>query len=169
MPATNFTTFTKFTMKPNVTDTTLALCKLPANEVFIFAYSLLFLVSLVLNCITMRVYFCSNQNVQSSVTVYMKNLVAADFFLCLCLPLRIAAYANNSEMMSNIYCSFGATAFYINMYASILFMDFIAANRYAPNACKLFIFSPDINILSAQIRPTSGTCGMMIWPICSME
>ncbi|KAF4103797.1 hypothetical protein G5714_014784 [Onychostoma macrolepis] len=78
----------------------------------------------------MRVYFCSNQNVQSSVTVYMKNLVAADFFLCLCLPLRIAAYANNSEIMSNIYCSFGATAFYINMYASILFMDFIAANRY---------------------------------------
>ncbi len=133
-------------MKPNTTNTTQALCKLPANEVFIFAYSLLFLVSLVLNCITMRVYFCSNQNVQSSVTVYMKNLVAADFFLCLCLPLRIAAYANNSEIMSNIYCSFGATAFYINMYASILFMDFIAANRYTPNACQLFNFSESQNV-----------------------
>ncbi|XP_073673519.1 P2Y purinoceptor 14-like [Garra rufa] len=78
----------------------------------------------------MRVYFCTNQNVQSSVTIYMKNLVAADFFLCLCLPLRIAAYANNSRIMSNIHCSFGSTAFFINMYASILFMDFIAANRY---------------------------------------
>ncbi|XP_073673518.1 P2Y purinoceptor 14-like [Garra rufa] len=78
----------------------------------------------------MRVYFCTNQHVQSSVTVFMKNLVAADFFLCLCLPLRIAAYANKSEIMSNIHCSFGATAFYINMYASIFFMDFIAANRY---------------------------------------
>ncbi|XP_016412991.1 probable G-protein coupled receptor 34 [Sinocyclocheilus rhinocerous] len=130
LPATNFTTFTSFTMKPNTTNTTQDHCELPANEVFIFAYSLLFLVSLVLNCITMRVYFCTNQHVQSSVTVYMKNLVAADFFLCLCLPLRIAAYANNSEIMGNIYCSFGATAFYINMYASILFMDFIAANRY---------------------------------------
>ncbi|XP_043114315.1 P2Y purinoceptor 14-like [Puntigrus tetrazona] len=130
VPETNFTTFTKFIMKPYTTNTTQTLCDLPANEVFIFAYSLLFLVSLVLNCITMWVYFCSNYNVQSSVTVYMKNLVAADFFLCLCLPLRIAAYANNSEIMSNIYCSFGATAFYINMYASILFMDFIAANRY---------------------------------------
>ncbi|RXN22081.1 P2Y purinoceptor 14-like protein [Labeo rohita] len=117
-------------MKPNTTNMTQALCELPANEVFIFAYSLLFLVSLVLNCITMRVYFCTDQQVQSSVTVFMKNLVVADFFLCLCLPLRIAAYANNSEIMSNIYCSFGTTAFYINMYASIFFMDFIAANRY---------------------------------------
>ncbi|KAL1260105.1 hypothetical protein QQF64_007932 [Cirrhinus molitorella] len=78
----------------------------------------------------MWVYFCNDQQIQSSITVFMKNLVAADFFLCLCLPLRIAAYANNSEIMSNIYCSFGATAFYINMYASIFFMDFIAANRY---------------------------------------
>ncbi|KAL1260092.1 hypothetical protein QQF64_007919 [Cirrhinus molitorella] len=76
------------------------------------------------------VYFCSKQNVQSSVTVYLKNLVAADFFLCLCLPLRIAAYANNSWIMSTIHCSIGATAFFINMYASILFMDFIAVNRY---------------------------------------
>ncbi|KAL1260093.1 hypothetical protein QQF64_007920 [Cirrhinus molitorella] len=76
----------------------------------------------------MWVYFCNDQQIQSSITVFMKNLVAADFFLCLCLPLRIAAYANNSEIMSNIYCSFGATAFYINMYASIFFMDFIAAN-----------------------------------------
>ncbi|KAK7156845.1 hypothetical protein R3I94_006782 [Phoxinus phoxinus] len=101
-----------------------------SHPVFICAYSLVFLISLVLNCITMRVYFCTHQTVQSSVTVYMKNLAAADFFLCLCLPLRIANYANSSEIMRNIYCSFGATAFYINMYASILFMDFIAANRY---------------------------------------
>uniref|UniRef100_A0A9J8BF39 G-protein coupled receptors family 1 profile domain-containing protein n=2 Tax=Cyprinus carpio TaxID=7962 RepID=A0A9J8BF39_CYPCA len=101
VPATNLTTFTIFTMKPNTTNTTQALCKLPANE-----------------------------NIQSSFTVYMKNLVAADFFLCLSLPLRIAAYANNSSIMNNIHCSFGATAFFLNIYASILFMDFIAANRY---------------------------------------
>ncbi|CAM4557513.1 unnamed protein product [Leuciscus chuanchicus] len=111
-------------------NTTCEFSRIQAHPVFIVAYSLLFIVSLVLNCITMRVYFCTNQRVQSSVTVYMKNLAAADFFLCLCLPLRIANYANSSEIMSNIYCSFGATAFYINMYASILFMDFIAANRY---------------------------------------
>ncbi|XP_057207005.1 P2Y purinoceptor 14-like isoform X2 [Triplophysa rosa] len=104
--------------------------KVPTHPVFIFAYSLVFLISLVLNCVTMRVYFCTNHRVQSSVTVYMKNLAAADFFLCLCLPLRIANYATHSVTLRNVYCSFGATAFYLNMYASILFMDFIAANRY---------------------------------------
>ncbi|XP_016375286.1 P2Y purinoceptor 14-like [Sinocyclocheilus rhinocerous] len=70
------------------------------------------------------------ERVQSSVTVYMKNLAAADFFLCLCLPLRIAHNATYSITIRNMYCSFGATAFYLNMYASILFMDIIAANRY---------------------------------------
>ncbi|KAL1260096.1 hypothetical protein QQF64_007923 [Cirrhinus molitorella] len=70
------------------------------------------------------------ERVQSSLMVYMKNLAAADFFLCLCLPLRIAHNATHSITIRHIYCSIGATAFYINMYASILFMDIIAANRY---------------------------------------
>ncbi|XP_009289705.1 P2Y purinoceptor 14 [Danio rerio] len=113
-----------------MTNTTEALCEVPANEVFIFAYSLVFLVSLVLNCFPLAVHFCSDQRVQSSITVYMNNLIAADFFLCLSLLLRIASYADSTIMMFNIYCSFGATAFYINMYASILFMEFIAINRY---------------------------------------
>ncbi|CDQ69262.1 unnamed protein product [Oncorhynchus mykiss] len=61
----------------------------------------------------------------------MQNLAAADFFLSLCLPLRIANYAtHNSTIMRHVYCNFGATAFYLNMYASILFMEYIAANRY---------------------------------------
>ncbi|XP_051535746.1 P2Y purinoceptor 14-like [Myxocyprinus asiaticus] len=132
-PLTNFTTAWDDIIKQNTTDILQSSCKfskVPAHPVFIFAYSLVFLVSLVLNCITMRVYFCTNQRTQSSVMVYLKNLAAADFFLCLCLPLRIANYANYSVTMRNIYCSFGATAFYLNTYASILFMDFIAANRY---------------------------------------
>ncbi|XP_043115675.1 P2Y purinoceptor 14-like isoform X2 [Puntigrus tetrazona] len=99
--ASNFTAFSIFTMKSGMNNTEQALCELPANK-----------------------------NIQSSVTVYMKNLVAADFFLCISLPLRIAAYANNSSIMTNIHCSFGATAFFLNTYASVLFMDFIAANRY---------------------------------------
>ncbi|XP_052433131.1 P2Y purinoceptor 14 [Carassius gibelio] len=131
--ATIFTTFPRDTITPNITNTTQGPCEpteVSAHPAFMYAYSLVFLVSLVLNCITMRVYFCSNQRVQSSVMVYMRNLVAADFFLCLCLPLRIVHNATYSRTIRNIYCSFGASAFYINMYASILFMDFIAVNRY---------------------------------------
>ncbi|XP_050985718.1 P2Y purinoceptor 14 [Labeo rohita] len=114
----------------NITQASCGVTEVSAHPAFIFAYSLVFLISLVLNSITMQVYFCSNQRVQSSIMVYMKNLAAADFFLCLCLPLRIAHNATYSITIRNVYCSFGATAFYINMYASILFMDIIAANRY---------------------------------------
>nr|XP_055051885.1 P2Y purinoceptor 14-like [Misgurnus anguillicaudatus] len=129
------TTSLNNTINPNKTNITEALCEfkevwVSTHPAFIFAYSLVFLISLVLNCITMKVYFCTKQRVQSSVTIYLKNLAAADFFLCLSLPLRIANNVTFSMTLRIIYCSFGATAFYLNMYASILFMDFIAANRY---------------------------------------
>ncbi|XP_051535757.1 P2Y purinoceptor 14-like [Myxocyprinus asiaticus] len=133
VPSTSFITSPNDLIKPNTTNITQAFCdfsKIPANPFFIFAYSLVCIVSLVLNCITIRVYFCTNHQVQSSFTVYLKNLATADFLICLSLPVRIATYANFSVIMYNIYCSFVIAAFYVNMYASILFMDFIAANRY---------------------------------------
>ncbi|XP_050921536.1 P2Y purinoceptor 14-like [Lates calcarifer] len=88
-------------------------------------------VGLLLNSFTMKFYFCrGQQRSSSSMMVYLKNLAAADFLFCLCLPLRIAKYSNCSITIHQIFCSFGASAFYLNMYASILFMGYIAANRY---------------------------------------
>uniref|UniRef100_A0A3Q4GIU4 G-protein coupled receptors family 1 profile domain-containing protein n=1 Tax=Neolamprologus brichardi TaxID=32507 RepID=A0A3Q4GIU4_NEOBR len=53
----------------------------------------------------------------SSVTIFLKNLAAADFLISLCLPLRIMKYANiKSEIIRKVYCNFGASAFYLNMY-----------------------------------------------------
>ncbi|XP_074534815.1 P2Y purinoceptor 14-like [Halichoeres trimaculatus] len=102
-----------------------------ARLFFILAYSLVFLVGLLLNGFTLKVYCCSSQRqASSSVTIYLKNLVAADFLISLCLPLRISHYASSSDGVFRVYCSFGASAFYLNMYASILFMGYIAANRY---------------------------------------
>ncbi|XP_038550210.1 P2Y purinoceptor 14-like [Micropterus salmoides] len=101
-----------------------------AHLFFMVAHSLVFLVGLLLNGFTLRVYFCRAQQASSSVTVYLKNLAAADFLLSLCLPIRIANYASNSVPVRLVYCNFGASAFYLNMYASILFMGYIAANRY---------------------------------------
>lgn len=87
-------------------------------------------VGLVLNGFTLRVYFCgTQQHMASSVTIYLKNLAAADFLISLCLPLRIVNYASSSVPVRRVYCNFGASAFYLNMYASILFMGYIAANR----------------------------------------
>uniref|UniRef100_UPI003AB02B2C P2Y purinoceptor 14 n=1 Tax=Centroberyx gerrardi TaxID=166262 RepID=UPI003AB02B2C len=102
-----------------------------AHLFFMLVCSLVFLVGLVLNGFTLKVYFCrAPQQASSSVTVYLKNLAAADFLLSLCLPLRIANYASSSVPVRRVYCHFGASAFYLNMYASILFMGYIAANRY---------------------------------------
>ncbi|XP_035987346.1 P2Y purinoceptor 13 [Fundulus heteroclitus] len=102
-----------------------------ANTFFIIIYSLMFLVGLVLNGFTLRVYFCVAQHqASSSVTIYLKNLAASDFLISLCLPLRIMNFATNSSVIRQVYCNFGASAFYLNMYASILFMGYIAANRF---------------------------------------
>ncbi|KAM9359625.1 P2Y purinoceptor 14-like [Symphorus nematophorus] len=102
-----------------------------ANVSFMVVYSLVFLVGLFLNGFTLKVYFCrAQQQVSSSVTIYLKNLAAADFLISLCLPIRIMNYADTSLHVQRVYCNFGASAFYLNMYASILFMGYIAANRY---------------------------------------
>ncbi|KAK9520398.1 hypothetical protein VZT92_020290 [Zoarces viviparus] len=101
-----------------------------AHVFFLLVYTLVFLVGLLLNGFTLKVYFCRAQQTSSSVTVYLKNLAAADFLFCLCLPIRITNYASASVSVRRVYCSFGASAFYLNMYASILFMGYIAANRY---------------------------------------
>ncbi|XP_035771837.1 P2Y purinoceptor 14-like [Neolamprologus brichardi] len=79
----------------------------------------------------MKFYCCrAQQQASSSLMVYLKNLTAADFLLCLALPLRISHYASSSPVGQELYCSFGASALYLNMYASIIFMGYIAANRY---------------------------------------
>lgn len=86
-------------------------------------------VGLFLNGFTLKVYFCRAQQQASSCVTYLKNLAAADFLISLCLPIRIINYASSSVPVRQVYCNFGASAFYLNMYASILFMGFIAANR----------------------------------------
>ncbi|TKS68519.1 G-protein coupled receptor 87 [Collichthys lucidus] len=98
---------------------------------FMVVYSLIFLVGLLLNGYIMKFYFCSaGRQASSSIRVYLKNLSAADFLLCLCLPIRITNYADNSPTSRLINCNFGSVVLFLNMNASILFMGYIAANRY---------------------------------------
>ncbi|TNN28625.1 P2Y purinoceptor 14 [Liparis tanakae] len=124
----------------------------PAPVVLLLVYTLVFLVSLrgdesrpataasacpcapqaglLLNGFTLKVYFCrAPRPAAGSVTVYLKNLAAADFLVSLCLPIRITNYASGSASVRRVYCTFGASAFYLNMYASIAFMGYIAAHR----------------------------------------
>ncbi|XP_007573731.1 PREDICTED: P2Y purinoceptor 14-like [Poecilia mexicana] len=99
--------------------------------IFILVYSVLFLVGLVLNSFTLWFHCCQPQrNASKSLMIYLKNLTAADFLLCLSLPLRIIHYATKPATIHLLYCSFGASILFLNMYASILFMGYIALNRY---------------------------------------
>ncbi|CAI5669750.1 unnamed protein product [Oreochromis niloticus] len=101
------------------------------NIFFVLVYSLVFLVGLLLNGFILKFYIGqAQQQASSSLMVYLKNLTAADFLLCLSLPLRIANYGSKSFIIQRLYCSCGTSAFYMNMYASIIFMCYIAANRY---------------------------------------
>lgn len=117
---------------PNSTNQTIcdpvSRSSLPA---FIFFYSLVFLAGLILNSLTLWFHLCrAQQNASKSWVIYLKNLTAADFLLCLGLPLRIADYAGASVNIHRFYCTFGAPIFYINMYTSILLMAYIAVSRY---------------------------------------
>ncbi|XP_056330352.1 G-protein coupled receptor 87-like [Danio aesculapii] len=119
-------------MDQNATNSTKEHCglsEMPARPFFITVYAVIFVASLMLNSIAIYVYFFK-VTTQSSITVYLKNLAIADLFVCLCLILRIVKYASASEGIQSIYCKFGAPASYLNMYSSILFMGYIAANRY---------------------------------------
>ncbi|XP_073719277.1 G-protein coupled receptor 87-like [Misgurnus anguillicaudatus] len=147
-------------MEGNTTNSTERPCgfsEMPARTFFICVYTLICSASLVLNSVTIYVYFCKVTH-KSSITVYLKNLAVADLFVCLCLILRIIKYAVSSEEIHRIYCNFGAPASYLNMYSSILFMGYIAVNRY------LKIVRPMEAHIMQTIRSTRNIC-IATWAI----
>ncbi|XP_051962977.1 P2Y purinoceptor 14-like [Xyrauchen texanus] len=147
-------------MEVNITNSTEEPCglsEMPARPFFLCAYTLIFLASLVLNSITIHVYFCKS-TIESSITVYLKNLAIADLFVCLCLVLRIVKYAYISVEIQRIYCNFGAPASYLNMYCSILFMGYIAVNRY------LRIVKPLETYTLQTVRTTRYIC-IVTWAV----
>ncbi|XP_030012927.1 P2Y purinoceptor 14-like [Sphaeramia orbicularis] len=103
---------------------------------FIVAYSLVFLVGLLLNGFILKFLFCQRQKSSRSIMVYLKNLAAADFMLSLSLPFYIMHSAINSVNILRLYCKFGYGIFYLNMYTSILFMTYTAYNRYLKIVCS---------------------------------
>uniref|UniRef100_A0A3Q4IA16 G-protein coupled receptors family 1 profile domain-containing protein n=1 Tax=Neolamprologus brichardi TaxID=32507 RepID=A0A3Q4IA16_NEOBR len=80
-------------------------------------------VGLLLNGFILKFYIGqAQQQASNSLMVYLKNLTAADFLLCLSLPLRIAHCGSKSLIIRRLYCSFGASTVYVNIYASIIFI-----------------------------------------------
>ncbi|XP_043975878.1 P2Y purinoceptor 14-like [Gambusia affinis] len=103
----------------------------PYHSFLVVAYSVLFLVGFSLNSFTLW-FHCHGTRGRASKSwmIYLKHLTAADFLLCATLPLRIIYYTNSSFTIHLLYCSIGAPLLFVNWAASILFMAYIAANRY---------------------------------------
>uniref|UniRef100_A0A3B3WP44 G-protein coupled receptors family 1 profile domain-containing protein n=1 Tax=Poecilia mexicana TaxID=48701 RepID=A0A3B3WP44_9TELE len=101
------------------------------HSFLVVVYSLLFLVGLSLNSFTLW-FHCrgAHGHASKSWMIYLKHLTAADFLACISLPMRIIYYASSSFIIHLLYCSVGAPLFFLNWAASILFMGYIAANRY---------------------------------------
>uniref|UniRef100_A0A3B5MAL6 G-protein coupled receptors family 1 profile domain-containing protein n=1 Tax=Xiphophorus couchianus TaxID=32473 RepID=A0A3B5MAL6_9TELE len=101
----------------HVHNTTCHLSVKSYHSFLVVVYSLLFLVSIM------------SLGLSKSWMIYLKHLTAADFLLCVSLPLRIIYYDNSSFIIHLLYCSIGAPLLFVNWAASILFMAYISANR----------------------------------------
>ncbi|XP_027901094.1 P2Y purinoceptor 14-like [Xiphophorus couchianus] len=115
----------------HVHNTTCHLSVKSYHSFLVVVYSLLFLVGFSLNSFTLW-FHCrgAHGQVSKSWMIYLKHLTAADFLLCVSLPLRIIYYDNSSFIIHLLYCSIGAPLLFVNWAASILFMAYISANRY---------------------------------------
>ncbi|XP_005994815.1 probable G-protein coupled receptor 34 [Latimeria chalumnae] len=89
-------------------------------------YSIICITGLFSNTLALWVFFYSQQR-KTSISVYMRNLAIADLLLVLCLPFRVL-YQNNEGPL--LLCKIVGAFFYLNMYASILFLSFISLDRY---------------------------------------
>ncbi|OCT66025.1 probable G-protein coupled receptor 34 [Xenopus laevis] len=89
-------------------------------------YSVVCCFSLLSNLLALLVFWSNNQRCTSMI-IYMRNLAVADLLLAMCLPFRVA-YQNNSGLL--ILCKIVGAFFYLNMYASIMFLSLISLDRY---------------------------------------
>ncbi|XP_020388885.2 G protein-coupled receptor 34 like [Rhincodon typus] len=93
-------------------------------------YIIICVIGLLGNLLALWVFFF-NQRKSTSISIYMKHLAVADLLLLLCLPFRIAYHIGEYKWMVRCYfCKIIGTFFYINMYASIVFLGLISLDRY---------------------------------------
>ncbi|XP_036393509.1 P2Y purinoceptor 13-like [Megalops cyprinoides] len=92
-------------------------------------YFLLFLPGLLLN--GMAAWISLRLPEKSTFTVYLKNLVAADLLMTLCIPLKATSDLHKAPVWLKAFaCRYSTVLFYFSMYISILLMGVISLDRY---------------------------------------
>ncbi|XP_040198052.1 proteinase-activated receptor 1-like [Rana temporaria] len=121
-------------------------------------YTVVFLVALPLNIMAI-VVFLMKVKVKTPTTVYMLNLAAADVLLISTLPFYIVyRFLRSNWIFGEGMCRFVTTAFYCNMYCSVLLMTSISVDRF------LAVVFPMRSVSWRKVSRAWVACGV-IWVI----
>lgn len=98
-------------------------------EPFTYFYWFIFMVGFFGSCFALWA-FTLKDNSQKCLSVYLINLLIADFLLTLALPFKIVVDMGNASWNLRIFhCQVTACIIYINMYISIIFLGFVSMDR----------------------------------------
>ncbi|XP_060622759.2 G-protein coupled receptor 171 [Anolis sagrei] len=109
-------------------------------EPFTYFYYLIFLIGFIGSCFALWSFIKTKEN-RKCMSVYLINLLTADFLLTLALPVKIAVDLGVAPWRLKIFhCQVTACLIYINMYLSIIFLGFVSMDRCLQliHKCKIY-------------------------------
>ncbi|XP_072201020.1 G-protein coupled receptor 171 [Excalfactoria chinensis] len=99
-------------------------------EPFTYFYYLIFLMGFLGSCFALWA-FTQKDEEQKCMSIYLTNLLTADFLLTLALPVKIIVDLGVAPWKLQIFhCQVTACLIYLNMYLSIIFLGFVSMDRY---------------------------------------
>ncbi|NWV84993.1 GP171 protein, partial [Dasyornis broadbenti] len=97
---------------------------------FTYFYYLIFLMGIIGSCFALWAFTRKDQT-QKCMSIYLINLLTADFLLTLTLPVKIIVDLGIASWNMRIFhCQVTACFIYLNMYLSIIFLGFVSMDRY---------------------------------------
>ncbi|NXC41550.1 GP171 protein, partial [Penelope pileata] len=98
-------------------------------EPFTYFYYLIFLMGFLGSCFALWAFTQKGQN-QKCMSIYLANLLTADFLLTLALPVKIIVDLGVASWNLQIFhCQVTACFIYLNMYLSVIFLGFVSMDR----------------------------------------
>ncbi|XP_040284028.1 probable G-protein coupled receptor 171 isoform X1 [Bufo bufo] len=118
-----------FTMT-DTTNSTHFTCEVNKDlEPFTYVYWFIFMVGFFGSCFALWAFIWRDNN-QKCLSIYLINLLIADFLLTLALPFKIVVDRGSASWKLRIFhCQVTACIIYINMYLSIIFLGFVSMDR----------------------------------------
>ncbi|XP_032048906.1 probable G-protein coupled receptor 171 [Aythya fuligula] len=109
-------------------------------EPFTYFYYLIFLMGFLGSCFALWAFTQKGQK-QKCMSIYLTNLLTADFLLTLALPVKIIVDLGVASWKLRIFhCQVTACFIYLNMYLSIIFLGFVSMDRCLQlmHSCKIY-------------------------------